>query len=238
MTNWKPMCILLCALLVTACGASHFVSIDVRGTVRIPLQAKENILILPFTYENLSTSKDTYSQGAEDFNAELRKSLADGLADYADNELIAAETVTRLVEDAMADTFTQGEPVPWKAEKLLDHLAAHKDGFRYIIGGKITFRAADASRFQEFKEYSYRYHRYYNVNRWVKEKQFYLTVDYFIYDCSERVVVEEDRLKEENVVEGYQQQVYGFWTVAPLAIATIVDNFIPKERKAERYLIY
>lgn len=210
-----------------ACGAGS-VMIDIEKEPMINLKEGDTILVLPFGFENISTSKDFYTDGSLDFSTELIKKLStDSKGSVIDREKAS---------DIYRDYFPEGIDENALSAGIFKEIS--KDlNIEFIITGDILFETIDASSFERIEEYDPRVRRYRSYNVWIRRRQYIIDLNYAIYSSHEDSFIKEDRSKSDIVIEEYQQQVYGFWLLMPQMMKDILDTFIPKEIKASRFIM-
>ncbi len=216
--------LLFVSILLTSCGPSKIV-IELSKKPPVLLEKKDSILILPFGYINLSTSKDFYDDGSLDFSNELYKRLT------RDESLNVVE-ITKA--DEIFRKYAEAEEIT--AEILKEISEEH--GISYIILGDIEFDTTDASSYDRKRVYDPRYGRYITYSQWVRRRKFKINLHYKVYSSKEEKYIKDESKSDDLIVEEeYQQQVYGFWNLMPSLIEDIVNIFVSKKVEAKKFIL-
>lgn len=215
-------------IFLFSCSSKRvMVELEKKPKIAIDLES-DTLLIIPFSFTNLSHSKDFYHDGPSDIFSELYRKLS------SENKIkVVNEQKTLEITDEFIADQEQALIVP------LDILAQIADNFniQYIILGDIIFDTIDASSYDRFEEWDPRIRRYRTYNVWVRRRRFKIELEYMVYSAKENEIIEKNQLKREITVEDYQQQVYGFWMVMPSMADQIVNTFASKSVKASKYIL-
>ncbi len=211
---------------MAGCSQSKIL-IELEKTPLVKLKKTDAVLILPFSFNNISSAKDVYMAGSDDFSNELYKRLTKN-GDYNITDLNTSKEI-------YSTYFSQDEE-----DVSLDVIRQISSAYdiEYIISGRIEFNTLDASSYDRKREYDSRYGRYITYNIWVRRRKFIVNLDYRIYSSYEDKYIKEETKTDNLIVEEeYQRQVYGFWQLIPSMIDGIVDVFIPKKVETSKYIL-